>query len=214
MRNHDYSSTKVCVIGRSGRGKSTYARKLLVEWKAGLKFAFDHKDELKNKAGFQQARNSAEAGAALMQTRSICWKPNGPLRPALSHWLAATFNICKRLPGSKLIHFDEPNLTLPQHKSAPETGSDFWHPFQAVMETGREFGVDVLVTAQRANHLHPDFRGQVTRWVIFQTSAGWQKTLADDYGRDFSAATDLPLGWFITYDVEADEISPPQTFKP
>ena len=215
-RNHDFISSKVCIVGRSGRGKSTLVRQLLGASKARFVFAFDHKDELKNKFGATQCRTWAQADAALAHCGSVCWKPEGALKKSLSVFLERVFVVCKQLPGRKLIHFDEPNLLLPKFATTPEEDAaghekDFWHPLQAALETGREWGIDILISAQRATHLHTDFRGQITQWIMFQSPAGWVAPLEKDFEEDFSEVSKKPedggldVGHFLSYEVESGE---------
>lgn len=210
-RNHDFQSEKICILGPSGCGKSTFTRQLIRVWPADYTFLFDHKDEFRNLLGVFQCRTEREADAALAQTGLVCWKPSGNLKSSLERWMEKVFAACKKLPGRKLIAFDEAGLLLPRHPSKPkddEAGQpkDFWHPFQAIQETGREFGIDVIAASQRPVHFCQDFRGQFTRFVLFNMPAGWAKPIEEDFGLELSPRlAELGKGQFISIHRDSGE---------
>lgn len=207
MRNHDFISKKVCLCGRSGRGKSTYQRQLVNAWPADFVFIFDHKDEFKNKAGFHQCRTWAEADAALAQFRRVNFKPLAPietpeqLRAAFREWAGVVLNVCRELPGRKLIVADEMGQLLPKAKTDFDS-----HPVCIMGTTGREFGIDLLCATPRPANLLPEFRGQISQWVFFQQSLGWIGPLAEELGEDFAAVKDLQVGEWIAYDADSGEM--------
>jgi hypothetical protein len=203
-RNHDFVSKKVAIVGRSGQGKSTFQRQLIRAWPADYTFGFDHKDEFQNKGGFYQCRTPEQCDAALEQTGFVNFRPTVTreftLRKAFSAWFETVFALCKKLPGRKLIYFDESKRTVGTNAKLFES-----HVLAEGMETGREWGVDFLIAAQRPSHLVPDYRGQISQWVCFQMSAGWVKPLVEDYEEDFTPVCALNKGQYIAYDADSGE---------
>ena len=200
-RDHDFVSKKVAIVGRSGQGKSTFQRQLIRAWPADYTFGFDHKDEFARLLGFYQCRTAAQCDAALEQTGVVNWKPPGSPVDGFAPWCESTFAICQKLPGRKLVYFDEAGLLVGRNATKFEK-----HPLRAILETGREFGIDVLCAAQRPSHLVPDFRGQMSQWVCFQMPAGWVQPLLDDYAEEnFSRVCELNKGQFIAYDADSGE---------
>jgi hypothetical protein len=207
IRNHDFVSKKVAIVGRSGRGKSYFQRKLILAWPADYIFGFDQKDEFKTQGGFFQCRNDSECDAALQQTGLVNYRPTykspAELRAEFSKWIKKTFEVCQKLPSTsrKLIYFDEVKRLIGTNPKLFEN-----HEICPVLETGREFGIDLLCAAQRPSHMVPDFRGQMSQWVCFQMPGGWLKPLYEDFEEEqFSHVTALEKGEYIAYDADTGE---------
>lgn len=220
-RNHNYESRKIAICGRSGQGKSTYQRELIRSWPAQWKFVYDHKGEFQRylPAKFV-ATNISEAEASLKQIRSVVFNPTvkleaecrqriiaekikgiSPRHLAFQQFIIWAWMWIQRLPGNKLLSFDE------NGRLVPRSGAYVTHPLNEAMETGREWGLDVAIASQRPTHLCPDQRGQITHWALFQMPAGWTKPLIEDYEEDFSAVAKLSKGQFLAYDCDAGEFS-------
>lgn len=217
IRDFDFESEKIAIFGASGMGKSYLQRQLLLSLPADYTFLFDHKGQFKKLCGFPfHCRTDADMDAALEQTGLVCYLPAGcSVKAECERWMEKVFGVCKNLKGRKRIGFDEGGLLLPRTPSKPKEKkdaagnplpNDFWHPFQAIQETGREFGIDVLATSQRPVHFCPDFRGQFTRIVCFQMPAGWIQPLIADYGEErFLQVTELRKGQWLAYTPDTGE---------
>lgn len=216
LRNHHNNSTKVAITGRSGFGKSTLQRQLIRAHQAEYKFTYDHKGEFALYLPCKfSATNLVEFNAALQQTKFVNFNPGAlveeckvyiaghksatekdPRKMAFSKWCKLVFNTCQNLPGKKLIAFDECGRLVTR------TAAYALHPLNDIMETGREFGIDVVIAAQRPTHLCRDMRGQVSNWLLFNMPGGWTTALVQDYEEDFSRASKLPQGNYISFDTD------------
>jgi energy-coupling factor transporter ATP-binding protein EcfA2 len=201
-RNHSFSSEKIAIVGRSGRGKSTFQRQLVRAWPAEFKFIFDHKGEFSALLPAHLCRTPDECDAALSQTKSVCFKPQGLPRDHFAEWCETVFAACQKLPGRKLFVFDECGLLVPKHPAKYEQ-----HAIRSIAETGREWGIDMLFAAQQPTQICTELRAQVSKWVCFQLSAKAAEPLIAECEFEPSYVTRLGKGQFIAYDAESSEFS-------
>lgn len=201
-RNHDFNSEKVALVGRSGRGKSTFQRQIVRAWPAEYKFIYDHKGEFSRKLPSFLCRTPAHCDAALSQTKSVCFKPEGRPRDHFAEWCTTVFEACKQLPGRKLFVFDECGLLVQRHPGNYEK-----HPIRDIAECGREFGIDMCFAAQQPTQIATELRNQVSKWICFQLSAKASEPLVAECEFEAERLKDLRKGQFVCYDAESSEFS-------
>lgn len=215
-RDHDFDSRKIALCGRSGRGKSTLHRQIVREHSAKFIFIFDHKGEFARKLPAKKTcYTEADCFASLAQTQCVIFNPSKMfpgrklddsgkkipwgLKEGFAHFCEWVYEVCQHIEGRKLFVADE------LRRLGILAASYATHPLNAILETGREWEIDVALAAQRPTHMPPDLRGQISNWILFQMAVGWTKPLVEDYEEDFSRVSRLPKGRFISYDAESGE---------
>lgn len=205
-RNHNFSSEKVALVGRSGRGKSTFQRQLIRGWPYQRLFVFDHKGEFARLLPAFQCETEAHILACINQGKPVVFNPSfafpGKTKEAFALFCALVFDKCQRLPGRKLFAFDECGLLVPRHPIRYEQ-----HPIRAIAETGREWEIDMCFAAQMPTQVCTELRLQVSKWIVFQLSGKAVEPLVDECGFDPNAITGQRKGQFLCYDAESGDVT-------
>lgn len=182
---------KILISGASGTGKSTYWTRLLLGWRAGTKFIFDHEGE------FQRITRATgiqtPPGIALATAGGWCiYDPArfaGSNAAAFRFFADFAFVASENLPGKKLFACDE----LQNFVGTGRPGDEFLR----LVERGRRRALDLAVVTQSPNEISNLLRGQFTEVVAFchieQRALEW----LSNYGFSATALRGLRPGEFI-----------------
>jgi hypothetical protein len=159
------------ISGMSGKGKSTFARKLAIAHRARWKFGFESwKREFSAPApnGLSWARCVDEPGLrrAVMEGRHSAFY-SAPLFPGdriagFNFWATWIANVGKQLPGGKLIIVEEIEATT-EHRN-----SKLCPAFAEILDELRGAKFDVIMVAQRVSTVNELVRAQTTDIITFQ----------------------------------------------
>lgn len=187
------------ILGMKGQGKSTLQRQCVRSFKGKL-LVFDHKGEFADFFRGHPCKTFAEASAALRQNGGCLCYPGDfttleDMRAKFLTWCEWAWTECRRLPGRKMIVWDESGIVLDANARSYES-----HPHFKIMLDGRSWGIDTLGTAHAPADLPPDARNQTTRLTTFRlqsaTAAGY---LTKDFGLSVDAIQALPKGQFLQW---------------
>lgn len=205
-----HKATKVLFTGASGSGKTNAFIRFIYGSDYDTYFIFDHQGEILDRLNgkglnlapfydfesitqyFEEKENEKEAGADV-----IIFDPSekfeGIYEETFEEFCDFVFKLSKILPGKKLIAVDELQIL---------TGNQtITRPLQAVLQTGRRRGLDLVAASQAPNELHNKIRNQITYLFAFRSiDARALQWIRDLQLPDFERLLTLPDGSAICFD--------------
>ncbi len=154
--------SKLLITGESGSGKSTYFTRYVGHAPHRFKFIFDHEGEFAYRLGLTPAATDDELLAAL-PGGWVLFDPSelfpGDTPAAFNFFCEWCFGVSTELPGQKLFACDELQQLV-------GTAGCPWE-FCLLYETGRRYGVDVVLISQQPNLIHNRIRNPLSEVVTF-----------------------------------------------
>jgi hypothetical protein len=199
-----HKPTKILIVGKSGSGKSTYQIRYVENAPYARVFLFDHKLEFEERLGVA-ACDSTDAlveqikkGERFLSYHHSSDFP-GDSENGFQFFCEWVYEITKVLrdDGQKsLFACDEVNRF---------TGtSDMGWAFRQLIEDGRLQGLDFCGTSHAANQIHNRLRLQLTEIVALRTLDPRPLAFLEENGFDPEQVKNLPVGAFITKDLDND----------
>jgi len=188
------------VSGMSGKGKSTFARKLAIAHRARWKFAFETWKREYSAAppnGLSWAKCVDEPGLrrAVMEGRPSAYY-SAPMYPGdriggFNFWATWVANVGKQLPGGKLIIVEEIEVTT-AHRNSPLCPA-----FSEILDELRGAKFDVIMIGQRVSTVNELIRAQTTDIITFQHVDPNQLKWLDRESFDTRAVEVLKRGEYV-----------------
>lgn len=157
-----HKSKKLLVTGTSGTGKTTFWERYILNAEYDWRFIFDPEGEW----SFRQSWPSVGSLDGIQQQLPSGWvvfdpadEFEGELQEGFDWFCDFVFELCKDLPGTKLLATDELQLLTDSNQVSK--------PLRRVMETGRRRGLDVAFVSHQVNLMHNRTRNQFTEVVSF-----------------------------------------------
>lgn len=154
--------SKILITGKSGSGKSTYFTRYVANAPHRFKFIFDHEGEL----AYRLKLSPAISDGDLLDDLPGGWVLFDPVElfpgdtpGGFNFFCEWVFNVATALPGEKLFCCDELQKLI-------GTNTCPWE-FALLYETGRRYGVDVVIISQQPNLIHNRVRNPLTEVVTF-----------------------------------------------
>lgn len=191
------------VTGMSGKGKSTLTRALVAKDKARWKFAFEtFKKEYPRLMGWPLCIDEPGLKRALMAGQPSAFY-SAPLFPGdrvagFDFWIRWVYEVCKVLPGRKLVIIEEVEK-ITTHRNSPLAPA-----FAEMLDEGRAAEIDVMMIAQRVSTVSELIRAQTTEICTFQHVDGNQLKWLEREGFDPAAVAVLERGEYIWRDRETN----------
>lgn len=157
--------TMVC--GASGTGKTSFTiRYLLNRQNVSARFFFDWRHEYTQRLNIPLA----STGPELDNSISCGWTLFDPVHcfggrtlDAFRFFCDYVYQCSQQLEGKKIVVIDELQRFCSSHSIPDELA--------LVVETGRSYGIEVFINAQRPNAINEVVTGQLTEVVAFSTPA-------------------------------------------
>lgn len=208
VRLYEHRPEKILITGTSGSGKTTLWLKLMSLHRARYKFVFDHEGEVSFKLKCLPAMTPEQMHA---QTAQGCclYDPArmfpGRLLEAFDFFCDYVFTLSQRLPGVKLLSFDEG-----QKLNDPNSVSQF---LSCCLDTGRRCGLDLFLISQAPNLMHNRVRNQLTKVITFRQADLRAVQFLSDVGFSPDLVRALPPGRWLSRDLNTGQESGGEVFK-
>jgi hypothetical protein len=190
----NHRPTKVLITGRSGSGKSTYFTRLVLQSRYHYRFVFDHEAEFQARTKYPAATVPEELSVQLASRRLVLYDPAamfpGKTAEAFAFFCEWAFEICDRLPGTKLFACDE-------LQKLTGTAQVPWE-FACILETGRRRGIDLVCISQAPNLVHNRVRNSLTECVTFAHNDENAIAFLEDVGFEAERIRGLAAGQFLS----------------
>jgi hypothetical protein len=175
------------VAGASQTGKTTFALRYLLNTKADYVFMFDHDGEFSRRLHYPAA-DSAAALAHQLTWGWVDYDPSemfpGQTAAALAFYCEWVWEVCRSLPGRKVLFVDELTRWTSPHSITPSLST--------IVENGRKRGVQLMFTSNRPATTNSAILGQLTELVAFQLPDIRLGDWLSSYGFDFESVRRLP----------------------
>lgn len=182
------------LAGRSGSGKSTFARRYLRNTRAAVRLIWDDQGEYA--AAFRlRPANSVEDLERDVPSGWVCFDPSTlfPGNPAagFAFFCDWAFQVAGRGPGRKVVLVDEVWRFCSPHAIPPELA--------LVVQTGRKWELETVFATQRPQRINESILGEATEAVSFHLigrnavdrMVGQYEFAAEELGR-------LPAGHWVS----------------
>lgn len=211
-----HQPTKILVVGKSGSGKTTYLIRFVEHAPDyGTVFLFDHKGEFEERMGIVPCRSIDECEERLKKGEkyiSYFYADDypGDSASAFQFYCDWTYAITRArveagFGGASLFACDEVNRF---------TGtSDLGFAFGQLIEDGRLWGLDFAGTSHAANQIHNRLRMQLSEIVAMRTIDKRPLGFLEECGFDTTRVQELPIGAFITRDLNTDTFTEGKLFS-
>lgn len=199
--NLGHVARHILVTGMSGKGKSTFARRMVAADRARWKFAFDtYKQEFPRLMGWRLCVDVPGLAAATKAGEASAFY-SAPAFPGnrvagFSAWIRWVWEVGKVLPGRKLVIVEEVEKVT-AHRNSPLAPA-----FSEMLDEGRATQFDVIVIAQRVSTVSDLIRAQITEFITFQHVDGNQLDWLEAEGFDRERVAALQRGQYIWRDRE------------
>lgn len=155
------------VCGASGTGKTSFSiRYLLNRGNVSARFFFDWRHEYTQRLDIPLASTGPGLEAAL-ESGWVLFDPRhcfgGRTVDAFKFFCDYVYTSCQEIEGNKIVVIDELQRFCSAH-SIPEE-------LALIVETGRSYGIELFLNAQRPNAINEVVTGQLTEVVAFSTPA-------------------------------------------
>lgn len=166
-----HESHREGVAGAGGMGKTHRLASIVGEIKPQFVFGFDPKGQLAELFAVPWVRRWEQCGSAMRQTGFCFYEGRDghgtgtpDLPKAFDAFCQSVFDVCERLPGTKLLMMEEVQEFANPHFMPP----NLWR----IIDTGRHPRIDFAYTCQFFNRINPSLRAQTTHVSAFNHTEG------------------------------------------
>lgn len=188
MRQH---SDKFAVCGASGLGKTTRLCTMAQEREPHFTFGFDFKGQLAEQLGGVWTHQRAQLGAALSHGSAFYSGLDHPGIEGFDAFCRAAYELCRVLPGRKVLLVDELQNYVGTHAAALPPS------LALVIKEGRHFNLAFGFTCQTLNEIHNAIRAQLTTVCAFRHQGERATSFLESIGYDARDLVSLERGQYL-----------------
>lgn len=195
----DAKRSCLCVFGKSGTGKTTFAFRYLVAAKNITgRFIFDPDGEAARRFRLSACVSEDELDCSLDDGFSI-FDPHamfpGRLDEGLEWFNRWCFRAASELPGDKVEFIDEAWRYCTPGKMPPALANN--------LQTGRKVRLGMVFLTQRPNRLNEAITNEATECVCFRLQGENALKRVSDLGADVEEVSQLPNGAFVAVNCDS-----------